>query len=148
MRALVKLRGSNMFRNSAISAFLISISMSTFAAECPSPSDWSHQKGKQWVLSQQAIQEGWQVSRNSAINSDFTTIPSQAMLYTRLQPASTECIYYLDPIGYNMAIAYSLTKLADYTSISQPPFVGDNKNGYHCKTNASSATVCQWKWKN
>lgn len=140
-----------MFKQITLFSFLAVVSMNVFAAQCPAASDWSHKKGFSWALSGKATSEGWLVSPNSKVDSDYTTVPAQAHLYSELNAlGNTECVYYLDGTANEneLVIAYS-NQAADVFALPQPPYVNvDVASGeYMCDTTAATPQVCQWKWK-
>lgn len=122
---------------------LLGISLNALAVECPSANDWSHQKGKPWLLNQKSIQAGWLVSQNSNMESSLTTVSPNANLTVNLTPAGAQCLYTLEK-PRSMAMAYQL-KTPDMGSVSQPPFHGGIA-GYSCDTQAGTSAVCRWSW--
>ncbi len=120
---------------------------STFAAQCPAPSDISHQAGFQWTLSESAYHDGWQVSGNSDANSTNTAIPLGTPLDVESHPAGIECVYMIGQGTGSMVILVNQMKNVDVNTLPVPPFKKLDGGSAWCETNSTNVGFCQWNWQ-
>lgn len=130
--------------------FCFSIAISaTYAAQCPSGSDWAHTEGSEWKLSESAIAEGWQILGSTAKESKQTSVSNDADLSVTVSSNSVTCNYYLKNEPLNVLTAYVMGRPVDLDKISMPPFIYDYKEkNYVCRTVSGTPENCSWYWRN
>lgn len=126
-------------------------STNLFALGCPSADQLIHIKGQAWsVAPSYGDRSYWDVKQSSAaMNSDYTSMPSETALEIWLYPNNSFpdkaiCIYG------DILHADSNIVLHHYYSINEneipvPPFEQlPPSNGYRCTTTAALANKCNW----